>query len=175
MHTSEAADEPGITMDPRIGQILHAEPTITIPSDITPVWAVASEFDAYQELDALDRYDTTLIAGGNTILPYQMGLQVNAVTVYDVASQTAIPISTAQYTVTNGQVDLIGYPNGTSFTVTYFANPVWVAWRRAGGRPHDRPFGAGTDALPKRFRCMALDVWLRARNQSGISVSPNAL
>jgi hypothetical protein len=175
MHTSEAADEPGLDMDPRVGQILHAEPTITIPSDAQPIWSLASEFDAYQEVDALDRYDTALVVGGNTVLPYQLGLQVTNVTVYNTTTQTATPLQASQYTVSNGQVDLIGFPNGTAFTVTYFANPVWVAWRRAGGRPHDRPFGAGTDALPKRFRAMALDLWLRARNQSGISVSPNAL
>jgi len=175
MHTSEAADEPGMVMDERIGQLLRAEPTITIPSDVYPIWGLSSEFDAYQELDAIDRYDTALVQGKNTVIPYQMGLQILNVNIYDETTQTAVPITAAQYSVTNGEVNLIGYPDGTSFTVTYFANPVWVAFRRSGGRPHDRPFGAGTDALPKRFRGMALDLWLRARNQTGISTSPNAL
>ena len=175
MHTSEAADEPGATMDSRIGQQLHAEPTITIPSDATPVWSEASEFDAYQEVDSLIRFETAFVVGQNTVLPYQQNLVVQSVTAYDPVAQKALSVGSGAYTVTNGQVSLIGYPNGTAFTVMYKANPIWVAWRRAGAMPHTRPFGAGTDALPTRFRAMMLDVWLRARNPFGASASPNAL
>jgi hypothetical protein len=175
MHTSEAADEPGATMDPRIGQQLHAEPTITIPSDALPMWSEATEFDAFLEVDSLTRYETALLVGGNTVLPYQQNLQVLSVTAYSVSGQVITPVSPSDYTVNNGQVTLSGYPEGTAYTVMYKASPVYIAWRRAGSMPHQRPFGAGTDALPTRFRGMMLDLWLRARNPFGSSASPGAI
>lgn len=175
MHTSEAADEPGNTMDPRVGQQMHAEPTITIPSDIQPLYSLASEFDAFQEIDGKARYETAMVVGQDQIIPYQLGLQVLSVTAYDLQTQRIVPLNANQFTVNNGLVDLIGFPTGTAFTVAYFANPVWVIWRRSGGMPHNRLFGAGTDALPTRFRAMMLDLWLRARNQKGFSASPNAI
>lgn len=175
MHSTEASDEPGITMDNKLGQELHAEPTITIPSDIQPVFSEASEFDAFVEIDTLMRFETAFVVedeGLSSVLPYQHGLVLESVTAYDAVNQVILPISSGSYTVNDGTVSLIGYPVGTAFTVQYKANPVYIAWRRAGGMPHYRPFGAGTDQLPVRLRAQWLDMWLRARNPGSQSASP---
>lgn len=175
MHTSEAADEPGVLMDPRAGVTAHAEPTITIPSDVMPEWAEASDYDAFVEIDTHTRFETAMQVGGITIIPYQQALEVLSVTVFDQSTLRAVLIPSTSYRVDSGQVTLIGYPEGTAFTVSYKANPVWIAWRRAGALPHTRMFGAGTDALPTRFRAQLLDIWTRSRNQFGQSASPQAI
>lgn len=174
MHTSEAADEPGVLQDPRIGQALHAEPTITIPSDVEPVWSDCSELDAFLEIDTLIRFETAFVTGGNTVLPYQQNLEVQNVTAYDNAANQILPLSTNRWRVNAGDVSLIGFPPGTAFTVMYKASPVWIAWRRAGALPHTRMFGGGTAPLPTRFRAMLLDVWTRTRNPFGQSASPQS-
>lgn len=175
MHSTEASDEPGVVMDPQFGQQLHAEPTITIPADVQPLWDEASEFDAYMELDTLQRFETTLLVGENTVLPYQQNLVVQTVTRYDSDAQRIQLLTAGQWNNDRGKITLYGFPDGTAFSVMYKANPIYIAWRRAGGNVHARPFGAGTDALPKRFRAMLLDEWTRSRNQFGDSASPQAL
>lgn len=175
MHSTEAADEPGAVMDSIRGQEIHAEPTITIPSDLSPIWSEAGEFDAYVELDTIMRFETAFVTGSNTVLPYQQNLQIISVTAYDTNTQQIVPLSSSQWTNTAGQISLIGYPTGTAFTVSYKANPVYIAWRRSGANPHVRLFGAGTAALPTRFRAQWLDAWIRARNPSNNTASPAAL
>lgn len=175
MHSTEAADEPGATMDAVRGQELHAEPTITIPSDVLPVWSEASEFDAYVEVDTMMRFETAFVTGGNTVLPYQQNVDVESVTAYDTTAQDVVALSESQWTNNDGQISLIGFANGTAFTVSYKANPVYIAWRRSGANAHMRLFGAGTAALPVRFRAQWLDAWIRARNPGGQSASPAAI
>jgi hypothetical protein len=176
MHTSEAADEPGVTTDPSYGQIAHAEPTITVPSDIHPVWDLASEYDAFVECDAINRWGTVLTVGNSPVLPYQQNLQVLNVTTYDSDTKVVVPLSTGSYVVSGSAVTLPGYPEGTPYAVEYNASPVWVAFRRAGGLAHNRPFGDGTP-LPKRYRAVLLDIWTRARNNGGLgqSASPQGM
>ena len=176
MHTSEAADEPGVTTDPTYGQIMHAEPTITVPSDVHPVWDLASEYDAFVELGATNRFGSVLTVGGSPVLPYQQGLEVLAVTTYDSENKVIVPLTSSSFVVSGAAVTISGYPEGTPYTVEYNASPVWIAWRRAGGLAHSRPFGDGV-ALPKRYRGMLLDIWTRARNNGflGQSASPQAI
>lgn len=175
MHSTEAADEPGVVMGKDFGMQQHAEPTITIPSDVATVWAEASELDGFVEIDSHIRTESAMISGGNTYVPYQQNLEILSVTVFDTVNLKINTLQSNEYTLTNGEVLLIGYPNGTAFTVSYKASPVYVAWRRAGGNVHTRPYGGGTDALPIRFRAMLLDVWTRARNGNGNSASPQAI
>jgi hypothetical protein len=176
MHTSEAADEPGVTTDPAFGQIAHAEPTITVPSDVHPVWDLASEYDAFVEMDAVNRFGSVLTVGNSPVLPYQQNLEVLGVATYDSAAKQVVPLASGGYVVSGAAVTLPGYPDGTPYTVEYNASPVWVAFRRAGGLAHNRPFGNGV-ALPKRYRGMLLDIWTRARNNGalGQSASPQAM
>ena len=175
MHTSEAADEPGVISDPRVGMVANAEPTITIPSDINPEWSDASELDGYVEIDTHMRFESSMQVGGDTVLPYQQRLEVISVTAYDSTALRIVPVPSNGYTVQNGQVTLLGYPSGTAYVVAYKASPVWIAFRRAGALPHTRMFGGGTDPLPTRFRAVLLDIWTRARNQYGQSASPQAI
>lgn len=175
MHSTEAADEPGAIMDAVRGQEIHAEPTITIPSDVSPVWQEAGEFDAYVEIDTMMPFETAFVVGGDTILPYQQNLSIESVTAYNTSANQIMPLSSSNWTNTDGNITLIGFPVGTAFTVAYKANPVYIAWRRSGANPHVRLFGAGTAALPTRFRGQWLDAWIRARNQSNQSVSPAAI
>lgn len=176
MHTSEAADEPGVTTNPIAGQVMHAEPTITVPSDIHPVWDLASELDAFVEVDAVNRFGTVLTVGGSPVLPYQQNLKILGVTRYDSDAHVVVPVASGAFTVSGSAVLLPGFPEGTAYTVEYNASPVWIAWRRSGGLAHNRPFGDGT-ALPKRFRGMMLDIWTRARNNGafGQSASPQGM
>lgn len=176
MHTSEAADEPGVTNDPTYGQVMHAEPTITVPSDVHPVWDLASEYDAYVEVDAINRFGAVLTVGASPVLPYQQNLQILSVTTYDSDAKVIVPVPAGGYVVSGSAVLLDGYPPGTPYTVEFNASPVWIAFRRAGGLSHSRPFGDGV-ALPKRYRAMQLDIWARARNNGAFhqSASPQGL
>lgn len=182
MHTSSAPDEPGIGMNKITGGAIEAEPTLTIPfkgpSIEAQVWQYASQFDAFVEVDALLRYSSVLEVGQSNILPYQQNLDVQSVAIYDPVTQTTNPASPTTFTVSGAAVTLAAsYPIGTAYTVEYLANPVYIAFRHAGGVPHIRPFGAGTGQIPRRFRLVTLDMWARARQNGalGQSTSPQAL
>lgn len=167
MHTSSAPDEPGVHRDTTEGLVQRAEPTLTIPFQGAggehAVWENASTFDAYVEYDAPTRFNTVLVSGGQTVLPYQNSVQVTGVSIYDRVTKTSVPIVASDYTVQNGSVILSpDYPPETAYTVEYFALPVYVAYRDAGGLVHARPFGGSQGTIPKRFRIMTLDLWTRA-------------
>ncbi len=164
MHTATAPDEPGVEMDSKTGQYFKAEPTLTIPYSQQNVWLTASEMDAYVELDATSRYSSVLVTGQNTILPYQQNLQVLDVYTYNPATQMTTLAASGTYVVSGATVTIPGSPDGTAYTVEYMAAPVYIAWRSAGGLAHSRPFAGGTGQIPKRFRLVTLDVWLRGRN-----------
>lgn len=173
MHSSSAPDEPGAVMNPKYGQIERAEPTLTIPYSQQDVWLNASTMDAYVELDAITRFNSVLVTGSNTILPYQQQLTVENVYLYDPTAHTTSVLPSTSYVVSGAAVTLPGYPEGTAYTVEYTAAPVYLAWRPAGGMPHNRPFANGTGQIPKRFRLMALDLWTRGRNNGEGGTSPN--
>lgn len=182
MHTSSAPDEPGGFTHEVTGPAMAAEPTLTIPfkgpSTEAEVWQNATEFDAYVELDALARLTSVLEVGQTDILPYQQNLDVQSVTVYDPIARKTNLISEGSYTVNGAAVSLAAsYPIGTAYAVEYFASPVYIAFRRAGGLPHTRPFGGGLAQIPRRFRLVTLDLWSRARQNGflGQSTSPQGL
>jgi hypothetical protein len=175
MHTSEATDEPGAMMDPRVGQMLHAEPTITIPSNVLPLWSEAAEFDAFVEEDTLTRFETAFIVGQPAVLPYQQNLTILNVVAYNTDTKSVLPLDVHDWNYDGTQVNLVNYDPGTAFTVMYKASPVYICWRRAGANPHTRPFGAGSDPLPVRFRAQLLDLWLRSRNPHFAKISPQSV
>jgi hypothetical protein len=188
MHTSSAPDEPGFSTDTIMGQIQRAEPTLTIP--VLPnntIWSEASAYDAYVEYDAVTRFNTTLVVGQTSVLPYPFNVIVTGVTSWDLGTRTttnvpgpATPMTdqngnpildqngniiylSGGYVVNGSSVTLPNYPVGTSYVVDYTATPVYIAYRSAGGLPHTRPFGIGTGQIPRRFHIVALDVWFRSR------------
>jgi hypothetical protein len=185
MHVAATPDEPGTVMNETFGPVQTGEPSITIPfhnpnlangdpAQPTDAWTNASTDDIFVAVDMLTRYTGMLQVGGLTTLPFQQNLQIapaGAVTVWDpVASQTT-PV--LDYSVSGPVVTIANYPDGTSYMVEFQAAQLWVVWKRAGGLPHIRPFGGGTDNLPRRFRLQTLDPWLRQRGiQSPISVLP---
>lgn len=182
MHTSSAPDEPGAAMDKNTGQSQYADPTLTIPyrgpGIEHTIWREAAEFDAYVELDAIGRYSSVLMVGESPYLPYQQELDIQSVAVYNPVTQITALVPKSQYTINGGAVTLDpSYPPGTGYTVEYNAAPVYVAFRRAGGMPHVRPFGGGTGQIPRRFRIVALDLWTRARQNgfAGFTSTPQAL
>lgn len=173
MHSSTAPDEPGAILDPQFGVMQRGEPTLTIPFSATEVYNNASLFDAYVEVDAVTRFNSVLVTGDNTILPYQQKLTVENVYQYDPTTQTTSVLASGSYVVSGAQVTIPNSPDGTAYTVEYTAAPVYIAWRHVGGLPHNRPFALGAGQIPKRFRIVALDAWTRA-NQNGTG-SPQAL
>ena len=173
MHLSVSPDEPGVTMDPKWGVTQRGDPTLTIPYSASGVWMQSSLMDAYVEVDSVNRYNSVLVTGQNTILPYQQKLEVLNVYQFDPTTQITSPIPSSEYVVSGASVILTNAPDGTAYTVEYNAAPVYIAWREAGGMPHNRPFANGTGQIPKRFRLTTLDLWTRATaNGSG---SPQAL
>lgn len=185
MHVTATPDEPGTIMNETFGPALTAEPSITIPyrntnlspadpAQPTAAWINASTDDMFVAVDMLSRYTAMLQVGGNTVLPFQQNLQVapvGAVTVWDPVALTVTPV--INYSVNGPVVTVSNYPEGTSYMVEFQAASAWVAWKRAGGAPHIRPFGGGTDNLPRRFRLQTLDPWLRQRGiQSVVGVLP---
>lgn len=177
MHTSSAPDEPGFHIDTKIGAVQRAEPTLTIPRNgnqyEAQVYAVSSEWDAYVELDAASRLSAVLKAGINEVLPYQQGIHVEDVTVYNAATNRAETLARSQYTVRGGVVSLNEpFQVGTPYTVEFSAMPTYIAFRGAGGMSHTRPFGLGVSGIPKRFRLVSLDLWTRATQSD--NTGPNS-
>lgn len=170
-HSPLASDEPGVPMDSKIGQIITSAPLITLGHDInSTVWSEASEFDKFTELDAIWRFNANLESNRNITLPYSAGLQVattGAVTTFDLSTSAVVPVS--GYTVSGATITIpSSYPANTPYVVEFYANPIWITFKRAGALPHDRPFGGGatpTNPLPRRFRAAPLDLWIRNRNQ----------
>jgi hypothetical protein len=165
-HGPGSPDEPGVHMSATLGQIQQGEPTLTIPSTgpnyENVVYQAASEFDAYVELDAAYRSSATLIAGVKEVLPYDQGIQVLSVTVFNSQTLNAEVLDRSAYQVRAGRVFLNEpFVKGTPYTVEFNALPVYVAFRKAGGLTHTRPFGLGNSSLPKRFHLANLDVWTR--------------
>lgn len=186
MHTSSAPDEPGFHTDPVVGQVSRAEPTLTIPAlPGSTIWQNASAFDAYIEYDATARFNTALVVGQNTALPYPFGVEILGVTAWNPATKTTysvpivdilteggFPLLTESgspllreptYLVNGTTVTLPGFEDGIAYVVEYTAQPVFIAYRSAGGSPHTRPFGLGGTLIPRRFHIQTLDIWFRSR------------
>jgi hypothetical protein len=175
MHLSPSPDEPGTVMNETFGMVQMSEPSLTIPfanptlnsndpAQPTTAWQFASTDDMFVPIDMLSRYTAMLQVGGIQNLPFQQNLQiapVGAVTVWDPPSKSVVPVT--NYSVDGPSVTLFGYPDGTSYMVEFEAAPLYVAFRRAGGLPHIRPFGGGAVNEPKRFRLQTLDLWTRQR------------
>lgn len=155
---------PGYENDPQVGALISADPNLTIVAtkDAFTVWENASLYDAYVEVDATMRFYASLSVGGITVVPYQHSLSIpatGAVTIWN--TQTKSQEYVTNYTVNGPSVTISGYPEGTSYTVQFTASPVYVAYNKAGGMPHVRPFGNGVVNYPKRFKIKLLDLWLR--------------
>jgi hypothetical protein len=178
MHMAPSPDEPGVLVDTDFGQISHGEPTLTVPYEVGQaataaqnntqhtIWQTMSTDDALVEIDAQERFQTTLVVGQTQVVPYQHSLSIatsGAVTTYDSVNHLSVPVT--GYTVSGASVLLpSNFASGTPYTVEFYAAPVWVVFRKAGGLPHVRPFGAPTPVNePRRFRIQSLDIWLRAR------------
>lgn len=175
MHLSPSPDEPGTVQDPKFGTYQLSEPTLTIPyktpglpvddpTQPTPIWTNASTDDIFIAVDMLARYTARLQVGGVMNLPFQQNLQIapqGAVTVWDQATTSVVPV--ANYAVDGPTVTIDGYPKNTVYMVEFQAASLYVAFRRAGGLPHVRPFGGGTVNEPRRFRLQTLDFWTRQR------------
>lgn len=169
-HSPLAVDEPGTPLDQKIGQILGGFPQISVCHDINyNVWNEASEMDKFTEIGAELRFNAHLDSQQNTTLPYSVNLAVSttgAVTTWSTATSSVISVS--GYTISGSQVLIPdSYPAGTPYIVEFFANPVYLLFRRAGGMSHVRSFagsGVPDNPLPRRFRAAPLDLYLRERN-----------
>lgn len=176
MHLSPSPDEPGTVMDTKFGAAVVSEPSLTLPRlnpylafddpmQPTKAWDEASTDDIFVAVDMLSRYTASLMVGGTQNLPYQQNVQIapeGAVTVWNPTTRQVDTV--VAYTVSGATVTIEGYPAGTGYMVEFQAAPLYVAFRRAGGLAHIRPFGGGTAAEPKRFRLQTLDFWTRERN-----------
>jgi hypothetical protein len=175
MHMSPSPDEPGTVMNANFGAVQVSEPSLTIPyqtpglaiddpAQPTAAWSDASTDDLFIAVDMLSRYTAKLQVGGIENLPFQQNLQIapsGAVTVWDSATSSVVQVPS--YGVSGPTVTIDGYPNGTSYMVEFQSASLYVAFRRAGGLPHVRPFGGGTLNEPRRFRLQTLDFWTRQR------------
>lgn len=175
MHMAPSPDEHGVSANTDWGNIQHGEPTVTIPESAGAPWASASIYDAFVEMDAITRFSANLVMGGQMAVPYQHGLSIaasGAVLAYDTVNKRATTVT--GYTVSGAVVSLPDtFQEGQPYTVEFDANPVYVAYRKAGGLPHTRPFGQVH--LPKRFRLQPLDLWTRARAGFPGSTSPQSV
>jgi hypothetical protein len=184
MTMAATQDEPGVAMNSTIGMVQVADPSLTIPyqnpfippgdpGQPTNAWQNASTDDLFIAVDMTSRYTAMLQVGGQTSLPFQQNLSIaseGAVTIWDPVTFLATPV--ADYQVDGPTVTISGYPDGTSYMVEFLAAAVYAVFKRAGGLPHVRPFGGGSDRLPRRFRLQALDPWLRQRGVQAQVVIP---
>lgn len=181
MHMSPSPDEPGSEMTEKWGVLIKSEPTVTVPhadanGNVIPAWEQSSTWDQFIEIDATARYNAFLSVGQNETVPFIQNLSIaatGAVTYYD--QTTAQVLSTDNYVVSGATVTVSGLPIGTAYTVEFYASPVYIAFRSAGGLPHVRPFGGPNTYLPRRFRAQTLDIWTRNRQaQAGIKPDTSA-
>lgn len=186
---SPTPDEPGARVDRVYGTVQLAEPSLTLPyrnpslavgdpAQPTAAWNDASFDDQFVAVDMLSRFTAKLEVGGVEYLPYQQNLRVapsGAVTTWDPDAMAVVPV--ADYVVSGASVtiDPSVYPAGTAYMVEFHAAPTYVAFRPAGGLPHVRPFGAGTQSEPRRFKLQALDFWLRQRGQGPQAAGSTAI
>jgi len=171
--------EPGVKVDTNYGDVQTGEPSMTIPfmnwnlspddpQQPTQAWIGASTDDIMVAPDMLSRFTAKLQVGGITYLPYQQNLQIapkGAVTIWN---PTTMEIeSVPNYVVNNAEVtiDPTVYPPGTAYMVEFSSAPMYVLFRPAGGIPHVRPVGGGTQHEPRRFKIQTLDFWTRQRAQ----------
>lgn len=176
IHMSPTPDEPGVKMNESFGVFQTSEPSLTIPymnpnldvgdpGQPTQAWTDASTDDGFVPVDMQARYTAALQVGVKEVLPFQQNLRVapaGAVTTWEPATGAVVPV--ADYAVSGAAVTVGGYSNGTNYMVEFFAAPLFIAFRSAGGLPHVRPLGGGTVSEPRRFRLQALDFWTRLRN-----------
>jgi len=176
IHASPTPDEPGVGTNDRFGAFQSVAPSLTLPyanprlqvgdpGQPTQAWIDASTDDMFVPVDMLARYTAVLQAGIRENLPFQQNVQIspaNAVTVWDPA--TSAVVTGVPYMVSGATVSLQTYPVGTNYMVEFQAAPLYVAFRAAGGLPHVRPLGGGTQNEPRRFHLQALDFWTRQRN-----------
>lgn len=176
MHKTLSPDESGFEVTSKLGWKQDTFPLLSIPASAGEVWQNATDYDAFVELDAITRYKSEMTVGGMTSVPYAQNLNIpatGAVSIWNVQTKSTQLIP---YTVNGANVTISGYPQGTSYTIEYFAAPVYLAFRKAGGMPHIRPFGNGVVSLPRRFRLDMLDVWIRSRGGSdNTPQNPSAL
>ena len=169
--------EPGIRVDEKFGGYIDSMPVLTIPyaaptnaaspglaTAMAQCWQQANFKDLFCEVDATTRFDATLTQGGVDCVPFQQNLSIQpqgAVTVRDPVNRTVDVVQ--NYVVSGAQVTLPAgvYPDGTSYVVEFIAAPLFVAFNKAGGLPHIRPFGNATQNLPRRFHLQTLDYWTR--------------
>jgi len=163
-------NEPGVFMEEKMGQIQSADPALTIPY-INPAnpnvpneaWQYAGTSDIIVLPDSLTRYNAVLQVGGLINLPYQQNMVIapsGAVTTYNTTTQQ---ISFPSYTTSGTAVIVSSLPDGTNYMVEFQAAPLYVIFRKAGGLPHVRAFGAGQVNLPRKYHLSTLDLWLRQR------------
>jgi len=181
MHMSPSPDEPGTLMESSFGIVQTVEPSLTIPQKVpqllpgdsaqpTLAWLYSSTNDIFIPVDMLARYSAKLQVGGLQNLPFQQNLQIPATGAVTLWDQTTHVVTYPSYVVSGATVTVPGQPNGTVYMVEFQAAPIYVAFRRAGGLPHVRPFGQNTPE-PKRFRLQALDFWTRQRGIQAASVN----
>jgi hypothetical protein len=163
-----SSHEPGMRELTDAGQVLAANPLLTIPytKDTEEVWSNATMFDAFVVVDSVIRFYSNLTVGERTAVPYQQSLSFptsGAVSIWNVQTKRR---QFVPYTIDGPNVLIPGYPDGTSYMVEYYASPVMVAYERSGGLPHVRPFGAGRIRFPRRFHLKLLDLWTRSANDT---------
>lgn len=174
---SPTPDEPGVRTDAAFGLTQLSEPGLSIPynnptlgvgdpTQPTIAWNDASTYDIFVPVDMLARFTAKLEVGGIQYLPFQQNLQIKptgAVTVWDPVNFVVDNVT--NYAINGANVSITGYPDGTVYMVEFYAAPMFVAFRPAGGVPHIRPFSGGTVQEPRRFKLQLLDFWLRQRGQ----------
>lgn len=168
IHMSPTPDEPGARVDTDFGTLINAEPSLTIGSDQGDVYAQASLFDQFVEVDVQQRFQCRLIKDQTENVPYQQLVNIpasGAVQVWDAVTQATV--TGVPYTVSGTAIILgSGFPTGTNYIAEFYCAPSYVAYRIAGAPSHSRPFAE--IAYPKRFRLQTLDFFTRARFASDI-------
>jgi hypothetical protein len=162
----------GETVDADYGMIDRGHPIITIPHTQQPIWTVANTNDIFIQSEAIMRFQSVLRVGENETVPAWQILQLSSVTIAPTGAvvvedpTTNQPVNTGfTYTVNGGTVTLdpnstyTPWPDGTSYTVEYYAPLSLVLQEPFGGRPHIRVFE--NLSYPRRFKTSVLDLWLR--------------
>ena len=70
--SSKSADDPGVSISEKYGQVQREGPWLTVTDQALEVWQNMGEYDIFTEIDSTYRLNSVLRVGENTRLPYQI-------------------------------------------------------------------------------------------------------
>ena len=157
---SESQRAPGAATNTEFGLVQTTGPWVTVSPSNGKLYDELSVYDIIVEMDAVRRLNDTFTQGSGQPLSYALMAKIANVYYFDTSTNQSVRITNYSYDPSSGIVSS-DMPEGTAFTVEYYAPYSYVVYGNVGGITHVRPLIQGRASYPKRVRTEYLDIWLR--------------